>query len=161
MKPILVRSRVASLVIVIVLLLQVTPALAGGPFNRGDDDRKDVDITFTKWITTFPLMAGFVGGDVVGGFSGEVLDARTTADLLIPRLEAVYEIQAGHHSFTALIQGGQNNQTGRAVLDGVILGGSQTGDRIHVEYQVKTNCASAPAGTCFQGTIHIERASED
>jgi hypothetical protein len=30
---------------------------------------------------------------------------------------------------------GQNNQTGRAVLDGVILAGRRTGDRIHVEYQ--------------------------
>ena len=90
-----------------------------------------------------------------------VLDAKTTADLLVTRLEAVYEVQAGQHSFAALIQGGQNNRTGRAVLDGVVLGGRRTGERIHVEYQVKTDCAGAPAGTCFQGTIHIERAFED
>ena len=77
-----------------------------------------IDITFTKWITGFPQMAGFVGGDVVGGFTGEVLDAKTTADLLITRLEAVYEVQAGQHSFAALIQGGQKqpdrpSRTGR------------------------------------------------
>ena len=62
----------------------------------------------------------------------------------------------GDHSFTALIHGGQNNQTGGAVLDGVILGGWRTGDRVHVEYRVKTNCLGAPAGTCFQGTIRID-----
>ena len=67
----------------------------------------------------------------------------------------------GNHSFTALIRGGQNNETGTAILDGVILGGWRTGELVHVEYEVRADCAGAPAGTCFQGTIHIERASRD
>ncbi len=161
MNTIRVRSRAATFLIAVLLLLQMAPAVAGGGLDQGgrDEDRRSIDITFTKWITTFPQMEGFVGGDVVGRFTGEVLDARTTADALITRLEAVYEINAGRRSFAALIQGGQSNQTGRAVLDGIILNGWRTGDRIHVEYQVKTDCARAPAGTCFQGTIHIERGS--
>ena len=45
----------------------------------------------------------------------------------IVRLEAIYEIRAGDHSFTALIRGGTNNLTGAAQLDGVVLAGWRTG----------------------------------
>ena len=126
-----------------------------------DNQRGPVDITFTKWITGFPLMAGFVGGDVAGDFAGEVLQYQESGNRRIIRLEAMYEVQAGNRSFTALVRGGQNNETGTAILDGVILGGWRTGARVHVEYEVKTDCTGAPAGLCFQGTIHIERPSRD
>ena len=78
MKTTRVQSRVVALVITIVLLLPVTSAQAGGPPKTGNkgDDRRSVEVTFTKWITSFPLMEGFVGGDVVGNFAGEVLDAK-------------------------------------------------------------------------------------
>ena len=126
-----------------------------------DNQRRPVDITFTKWITGFPLMAGFVGGDVTGEFAGEVLRYQESGNRRITRLEAMYEVQAGNRSFTALVRGGQNNETGMAILDGVILGGWRTGARVHVEYEVMTDCAGAPAGLCFQGTIHVERPSKD
>src|SRR5918999_6080713 len=32
-----------------------------------------VEVTFTKWFTTFPNMTGFTGGDVAGTFAGQVL----------------------------------------------------------------------------------------
>jgi hypothetical protein len=163
----------------LVLVLRVSPALAGGPpapqaavasgshfagfpvpataEGKKEDDRR-VEVTFTKWITTFPLMEGVVGGAVSGVFAGEVLNATTTTNpsiTSITGLEAGYEIQAGRRSFTALIRGGQNNVKGTAVLDGVILDGWRTGAQVHVEYDVISSCAGNPAGPCFQGTIRI------
>jgi len=177
MKTIRMQRRVGGFVSAIVILLQISPALAGGAPEVGLEPmqssrvpgmpvaaidealghtRRPVDVTFTKWITGFPLMAGFVGGDVAGDFAGEVLQYQESGNGRITRLEAMYEVQAGNSSFTALIRGGQNNETGTAILDGVVLGGWRTGARVHVEYEVMTDCTGAPAGVCFQGNIHIE-----
>lgn len=183
MKTIRIQSRVGVFMSAIVILLQISPALAGSapdmglepmrssrvpgtpvaPIDKAQDNTPGgpVVITFTKWITGFPLMAGFVGGDVAGDFAGEVMQYQESGNRRIIRLEAMYEVQAGNRSFTALIRGGQNNETGTAILDGVILGGWRTGARVHVEYDVMTDCNGAPAGLCFQGTIHIERPSRD
>jgi hypothetical protein len=188
MKIIAVQSRAVSLTIATLLVL--SPVLAGAQGSRfpgvsapspetGNKHRRPVEVTFTKWVTTSPLMEGFTGGDVPGDFVGEVLarqvSQRLADDCYAPpscgriiRLEAMYEVRAGNHSFTALIRGGTSGDTGAAVLDGVILFGWRTGARVHVEFQTvvppsltESGCAGAPAGkTCFQGTIHIERASE-
>lgn len=190
MKTLGAQSRVVSLALALLFLLQISPALAGGspseqpattqgsrsPFSpspatekAADKHRGRVEVTFTKWITTYPLMAGFTGGDVVGDFVGEVFQRQVSLNGRIIRLEVMYEVQAGEHSFTALIRGGTSGDTGAAQLDGVILFGWRTGARVHVEFQTmpapsptESGCAGAPPGiNCFQGTIHIERASED
>ena len=123
-----------------------------------------LDITFTKWFTAYPLMTGFTGGDAPGTFVGEVLQRQVSVNPGlngIVRLEAVYEVQAGDRSFTALIRGGSNNVTGAAVLDGVILAGERTGAPVHVTFQTvpgAIGCLGAPIGaTCFEGTIHVGR----
>jgi hypothetical protein len=168
-----------ALLVIVVFVLQVSPALAGsapdpqaavapGSHFPGlpvpataegkNDDHRRVEVTFTKWITTFPLLEGVAGGAVTGVFAGEVLNATTTTNPSITSiigLEAVYEVQAGRRSFTALIRGGQNNSKGTAVLDGTILSGWRTGARVHVEFDVISSCAGNPAGPCFQGTIRI------
>jgi hypothetical protein len=190
MKTIDVQSRLASFVIAVVFLLQISPALAGAPKvgltvtqgsrvpglpvpgteTRGNKHRRPVEVTYTKWITTFPLMEGFTGGDVPGVFAGEVFQRQVSRDGRIIRLEAVYEVQAGDHSFTALIRGGTGETkkaepasvSGAALLDGVILAGWRTGAHVHVEFQTTTNCPGAPdARTCFQGTITINPDSDD
>jgi hypothetical protein len=87
-------------------------------------------------------------------------------DLLngIVRLEAIYEVQDGDRSFTALIRGGTDALTGAAILDGVVLAGWRTGAAVHVEFNTipaTTGCADVggPAdATCFQGTIRVGRA---
>ena len=165
MKTIGVGSSVGLFVSAVVLAVQISPARAGGEDGTGNTHHSRVEVTFTKWITAFPLMAGFTGGDVAGDFVGEVLDRKVSANLLVTRLVAIYEVQAGNHSFTALIQGGQNNPGGialggKALLDGFILTGWRTGARVHVEYVVMENCDGAPAGRCFEGTITIERAED-
>jgi hypothetical protein len=110
-------------------------------------------------------MAGIVGGDVAGDFVGDVLDrkVRTTGAVTaqIAALDALYEVRAGDHSSTALVSGGQNNATRKALLDGVILDGWRTGARVHMECAVINGCAGKPAGPCFEGTINILRDSDD
>jgi hypothetical protein len=166
---------IASAMIASVVLFNMPSALANGASNGRD--KHDVIVTFTKWVTAVVppipaeaaasrfLMAGIVGGDVAGNFVGEVIDRRVsttgTVTAQIVALEALYEVQAGDHSFTALVQGGQNNATHKALLDGTILDGWRTGARVQVEYSVISGCAGKPAGPCFQGTIRILRDSDD
>jgi len=79
----------------------------------------------------------------------------------------MYEVVDGDRSFTALIRGGQN-AAGAAQFDGVILAGWRAGARVQVVYQRylaiagMPSCEGAPVNkTCFEGTIHIERAPGD
>jgi hypothetical protein len=167
---------VASLICASAMLLQISPAMAG-------DDRNDrpIEVTFTKWIPTGMLLTGVTGGAAAGVFVGEVLETQHSAnpevnpnpDLNpavnrngIQRLEAIYAVDAENErrSFTALIRGGQNNVTGAALLDGVILAGWRTGARVHVAFQryfaSDPHCLDAGApmtANCFVGTIYIER----
>jgi hypothetical protein len=151
-----------------------------------DKRRGPVEITFTKWRTAIlppppaapsrRLFKGIVGGDLGDGdFVAEVLDRKDstpctaldppcTPDIPVTgsiiALHAIYEVQVGEHSFTALIQGGTNGVTTAALLDGVVLAGWRTGAKVHVAFQTIPTCDGAPAGPCFQGVIRVERAPE-
>jgi hypothetical protein len=136
-------------------------------------------VTFTKWVTINPgpppgsvaMMQGVVGGDAVGNFVGQVLvDTNTQLAAKFPPpaadvevIQAVYEAEAGDHSFTALIQGGENNQSHTAVLDGVVLRGWHTGAKVRVQFHDVPNCGQPNAvdNTCFTGTITIMPDSEN
>lgn len=190
-----IQSRVASSVIGVVCLLQMSPTMAAAPdkgqaITQGsrfpgfpapltdagkNKHRRPVEITYTKWAhsngdgTFGPLLEGFTGGDVPGTFVGEVLQRQVSRDLRIIRLEAVYEIQAGDQSFTALIRGGTGvtnrgepaSLSGAALLDGAILTGWRTGAQVHVAFQTTTNCPpETEAPVCFRGTITISPDSE-
>jgi len=164
MRTIRVHRRVVCLVGAVALCLQISPAIA----EDHRDHNKPVDVAFTKWVTTFPLMEGYWGGDLANKFVGEVLQRQVSVNPAlngIVRLEAIYEFKNGDRSFTALIRGGTNNVTGSALLDGVILAGWRTGARVHVEFDTipaTTGCFGAPAGKdCFVGTIHVGRAPKD
>ena len=160
-----------------------------GTYTTTDRHRRPVEVTFTKWRTAVlpasgvpirHLFKGVVGGDLgAGDFVGEVLDRKVSSACTafepactpgitpatitgsIIALHAIYEVQVGEHSFTALIQGGTNGVSGAALLEGVILAGWRTGAPVHVAFQTLANCAGAPAGACFQGTIRIGWAPED
>jgi hypothetical protein len=167
------RTLVTSLAVATMLLLPVSLATA-----QADGDRnRPVEMTFTKWISTFPLMEGYWGDDLANKFVGEILQRqvsqRQADNCFLPapncgriiRLEALYEVRAGDQSFTALIRGGTSGDTGAALLDGTILFGWRVGAPVHVEFQTipgTTGCFGAPVGaTCFQGTIHVGRAPRD
>ena len=129
---------------------------------------------------TRSLFAGNVRGDLgEGDFVGEVLDrkASTTCTAFDPpctpgitpptisqsiaSLQAIYEVQAGEHSFIALIQGGSNSAGGR--LEGVIVSGWRIGAHVRVAFDTLSSCTDRDGvahGPCFDGTIRVGRAPE-
>ena len=161
MNTLRIKTQVASFVSAIVLLLQISPALAdGGP---------SVELIYTKWVTNspgFPIMEGVVGGDVVGVFAGEVVSIASIANGKISPIEALYNIQdpTGDHSFTAHIQGNENDTKGFVgatnVLNGTIVDGWLVGAQVHVKYESFV-CGepNALGGVCYLGTIRIVPAS--
>jgi hypothetical protein len=123
-----------------------------------------VEVTFTKWITAYPALAGVTGGDVPGTFAGTVLSRDAFENGTIVQLEAQYGVIAADpaHSFVAHIEGKQNNTTQSAVLNGTVTSGWLVGAQVHVTFDVivpapGTSCVSAaPVNSrCFQGTIRI------
>jgi hypothetical protein len=159
--------------------------VSGSDAGRSEDHRT-LTITFTKGVTQVVpadpangvtkrfLMAGVTAGDVDGVFVGEVLNRQVSQNGRIISLEAMYEVQAGDHSFTALIRGGTGETkpgepasvSGAALLDGVVLSGWRTGGKVHVAFQTfqgQPECRDAPnpAGTCFKGTITVRQGSRD
>jgi hypothetical protein len=169
------RRRVTSLVAGIVWLLPASAAVA----HPGDRNRP-VDLTFTKWVTTFPAMAGYWNGDLGNAFVGEIIERKVSAlqadNCFLPapncgrviQLEALYEFHDGDTLFTALIRGGTSGDTGAAILDGTILFGWRVGAPVHVEFKTipgvpdASGCPGAPVGaTCFQGTMHVGSVPRD
>jgi hypothetical protein len=149
-----------SVVVVITVLMAVILG-AGALVSSGqvkDARAADaVELTYTKWFSPrFPTMTGVVGGDIAGSFGGTVLDRDLLADGQIGKLTAIYEVIAADpsRSFTALVQGTQNNETHTAVLNGVVTSGWLTGEQVHAEYTV-ISCTQAANHVCFQGTIRV------
>jgi hypothetical protein len=125
---------------------------------------RPVEVTFTKWITAYPAMAGVTGGDVPGTFAGTVLSRDPFDNGTIVQLEALYGVTGTDpaHSFVAQIKGTLNNPTRKAVLNGTVIEGWNVGAQVHATFDVVvppagTSCVpQAPVnGTCFQGTIRI------
>ena len=168
MRNIGVQSRVSAFLIAVVLLLQLSPALAASQADgQQATSQEPVEVTFTKWRTavlpppsaaaTRSLFAGNAGGDLgEGDFVGEVLNrqARTPCDAFVPpcttgvtpptisdsiaSLQAIYEVRAVEHSFIALIQGGSNTAGGQ--LEGVIVSGWRLGAHVRVAFDTLSSC---------------------
>lgn len=158
-------NRISKLIVLALLIVFVSlgvPIVAAGTSSLGiqaalagddDDHGHDVDITFTKWITTIPNMEGVVGGDVgTGTFVGEILDfvPRTR----ITNIEALYHINGSAHSFTAHVFVRQNEVRGTAQIRGVVTEGWLAGKRVRGSYTV-ISCPDRTNGVCFEGTLHI------
>jgi hypothetical protein len=126
--------------------------LAGAP---------NVEITFTKWITAYPAMAGVTGGAVVGTYAGEVLSRTPFDNDVIVQLQARYEVidPSGLHSFTTIIQG--KSTKGTAVLNGVVTEGWMIGAQTHVTFETVTPCQFGTNNVCFQGTIRVLSGSAE
>jgi len=163
MKTIRTQTFSASFVVAILLLLNVSPALAGGP-NEGLDKKGEfrgrIEVAFTKWVTSFPNMAGLVSGDVGAGlFAGEILNIEPTTNG--DKIDALYHINGGAFHFTAHNHVTENLQNGTAVINGVIMDGPMKDARVRGEYQIITPCGVINAqngdggDTCYQGTLTI------
>lgn len=143
----------------------LSPSVAASA-HRSDSPSRHV-LTFEKWITIFPAMAGNVNG-VPGAFTGTVLQRVVSADGFIIHLVARYVIAEPKRdgpSFTAVVEGDQNLHTKTAVLRGFVTDGWRTGAPVLVNFDVLRPCtvSSAPAGTitCFRGTIRVGKHEED
>jgi hypothetical protein len=172
---------VAGVATLLISTVAFAASVLASPAANSRDGGRPIVVTFTKWITINPgppMMQGVVGGgDVPPGskFAGQVMFDQNTdlaAKLGAPAvdvevIQAVYEAEAGDHSFTALIQGGENNQSHTAVLDGVVLRGWHTGAKVRVQFHDVPNCprtltqGNALGDTCFTGTITITPDSEN
>ena len=167
-----IATRFASLLSLVLLMIQTSLIAAAGPQEQSEN-YQTFEVTFTKWgvgVTppptppvppadpgqTISLFIGTTGGDAPGSLAAEVLYRKASTDGSIAQLWPVYKVSAGNRSFTALIQGG-SNAAGLGLLEGVIMDGWRIGARVRVRFQRMTNCDNAPAGTCFQGTIRILR----
>src|SRR5690349_19221173 len=90
----IVRRRLLVSMATVALLLV---SLGAGTASAGGGQHS----TFTKWVTTWPDMAGVVGGSVGDGeFTGMVVDALPGPTTLIT---AIYHFDGSRHDFTARI----------------------------------------------------------
>ena len=153
------NRRVLAFVSAIALLLQMSPAIAGG---QSLDDNRPVEITFTKWGTSATAMEGFAEGYISGPFVGHLFRQINSANGHVTLLEAMYEVLDTERPFAALILGGFGLPNG-GQLNGVILRGWRSGAPVHVEFiatrPANGGCIGAPPTVtlCFEGTIHIGR----
>jgi hypothetical protein len=152
------RARPSGLrVLGFMVALVVATVLASAGHVQAAKASGPIELTYTKWVLPDYSMKGVVGGDIVGTFGGQVLGANPIAGGTILQLQARYDVIANNpsQSFTALVEGKQNNETGTAVLNGVVTSGWLAGERLHVEYSVISSCAGNPSGPCYQGTIDV------
>ena len=115
-----------------------------------------VELTFTKWITTYPALGGFTS-DGPGTIAGEVLSR--IDDGVFTHMVARYEVSdpSGTHSFKTVLQGKATNRTGRYVLNGIVTWGWMTGAQVRATFDRITPCEFGTRNLCFQGTIQIQR----
>ena len=133
--------------------------------DAGGEKGHTFDATFTKWISTWPNMVGFVGGDVGGGtFAGEVLDISDNG--AVTTIHAVYHFHGSKHFFTAHVTVMESDVTLLAVITGRVTEGWLEGASITGEYKDWLDCPIAPpvnglGPECFQGTLNITKHSDD
>ena len=124
----------------------------------------NIEVTFTKWIDpSFPQFKGVAGGDVPGDFAATVLERTPFDNGNIVDLRAKYEVIADNpaRSFVAEIEGKQNTQIGRAVLNGSVVDGWLTGARVHVTFDVIEPCPQFNKPRCFTGILRVLAGSAD
>ena len=120
------------------------------------------NVSFTKWITSYPDMAG-VGGGAIGpaAFKGTLLSMSVVGTM--EYAEALYHFDGSKHSFDAHIYATQDDSTGTGVITGRVMGGWLKGATLTGEYNVYRACPIATPGNgmgtlCFSGMLHLRRA---
>jgi hypothetical protein len=156
-----------SRIVLCLLTLVVASGCSGGdataPMNSDVDralrvqssSEAPVEVTFTKWITAYPAMAGNTSyGD--GTFNGRVLSRIPFDNGVSVKLQARYgftDPSGDGRSFTAEIHGTHNLTTGVGVLNGIVTEGWRAGSQVHVRF-LQISCV--PHGVCWQGTVRIQ-----
>jgi hypothetical protein len=152
----------AAFIGALLLLVQTPAALAQASAQGGEaiENRRGLEVVFTKWLTDWPNMAGLVSGDAGGGlYAGEILAYDHTE--AFDRIDALYHVRGAARQFTARVRVVQNNTKGTARITGVVISGAFTGKRVRGDYQVIAPCpiintqSGALPDVCFQGTLTI------
>jgi hypothetical protein len=140
------RSGAARVAVSLATLALLAASIGVGSAAAGESQRA---ATFTKYITTWPSMAGIVGGSVGdGAFSGSVVYYAPGDTTLIT---AIYHFGGSRHEFTARMH---VEQTGlHAVLVGVITDGWGKGKTVTGAYDQITCSLSGGPTDCFQGYL--------
>jgi len=129
--------------------LQGTHVASADGFGR-------TEVTFTKYLTAFPNMAGVVGGDVGNGtYAGEILTYDPTiAGGKITLITADYHLNGSLHQSNVRLTVWQFDNN-FAILSGAVTSGWRAGGHAFGIYKVLSTCPGNPAGPCFQGTLYI------
>jgi hypothetical protein len=143
------------IVLALATVALLTTSVGAGVAAAGDGGQHAA--TFTKYITTWPSMAGVVGGSVgEGAFSGTVIDYAPGATTLIT---AIYHFGGSRHDFTARMH---VEQTGlHAILAGVVTDGWGKGKLVTGSYDQITCSLSGGPTDCFQGFLEFGKNSGD
>lgn len=144
----------ALLVALFALPSSLGTLLADGRGARGHN----FEVTFTKWVTDFPNLAGVVGGDVgTGTFAGEVLEFVPGDETT--HIEALYHLNGGTHALTAHVFVTQDEVAQTAVITGAVTDGWLKGGQVSGNYTI-ISCPEQTNGLCYQGTLRISKGSE-
>lgn len=111
-------------------------------------DSDPVRIRFDKSAVAEGVWNGSVSGDVSGDLTTRLQSLRVEG--VIWHVVFTWEIDAGPDSFTALLSGTLNTDTGRVVMNGRVVEGKWLGAQVHEEGQLID-----PASLRFQGDIRI------
>jgi len=168
--------RTMGLMLAVVLAAGFAATAQAGTAGKASSDRggnrRNADVTFTKWVTRLPddpstlagiSMAGVVGGDVGRGtYSGMVISDDTTSRPDFWLAQALYGFKGSKHSFVAhnLITEDHTTSPITATIRGFVISGWMNGASVTGEYTLLDPCPIATPGNmfgtaCFQGTLHL------
>jgi hypothetical protein len=148
-----VRSNIRRLLATTAVVALLMVSLGAGTASAG----RGQHATFTKWVTSWPEMAGIVGGSVGDGeFSGTVIDYAPGPTTLIT---AIYHFGGSRHDFTARMH---VEQTGlHAVLVGVVIDGWGKGKLVTGAYDQITCDHGGLTTDCFAGHLDVGKNAGD
>jgi hypothetical protein len=165
-------KRLVGLVIAVAAAASVAVAAQARPAGGSPHKQRGADVTFTKWLTSFPndpsaagaSMAGVVGGDVgPGTFAGKIIRDDTTSRPSFWLGQALYGFEGSKHSFVAYNFITEDDRTSdvTATIRGVVIQGWMAGARVTGEYTQWATCPIPTPGNvagsmCFQGTLHLQ-----
>lgn len=166
--------RTMGLMLAVVLAAGFTVTAQAGTADQGSSDgggnRRNADVTFTKWVTSLPddpstlagiSMAGVVGGDVgQGTYAGMVITDDRTSRPGFWLAQALYGFRGSKHSFVAhnLITEDDTTSPITATIRGFVTSGWMQGAIVTGEYTLQDPCpipTPVPGTACFQGTLHL------
>jgi len=115
-----------------------------------------IEVTFTKWISTYPAFTGFTSYGP-GTIAVEMLSR--IDDGVFTHFSARYEFTdpGGTRSFKTVLQGKMNNREGQYDLNGIVTWGFMLGARVHATFRRISPCEFGKLNVCFQGTLQLQR----